>query len=352
MASARTRRRALRQSRLETRVRYGPETRGLAELAAENRDTLDFSVNAARGTAAGITQAIREASPITKRVFDRAEGSLGDVYSDVPTEGMGGLMSQVAARERAQAFGHVEEGRADALADLQSRKVSAEEGRAYAVQNAIAQFREGEQKIGRQRQGLAGDKAAFRLGAFQDIMNDEQQLALERRRIRISAQSERRQQRATEADITGIDPATGLPTAGEQNRRRDDVRADAEAKDKGGKGKLTAGEKTKHQGIVAEIQEAAAVARRARKGGAKWSDIGYGMTQPKDKDNPNGGYGQLVTRAAIELGRSGKISQSTMRALKARGFFPRRAPAGWRQGGRNRVVEGGRDRVLELVNGL
>jgi hypothetical protein len=317
----------MRQARWETRVRYGPEIRALSELAAENRDTLDLSLHQAEGTAEGITAAVREASPITKRIYDRAQGSLEDTYSDVPTEAMGGLMQQVAARERAQAQEHVSEGRTDSLQDLQDRKVRAQEGRAFAVTNALNTYRSDQEKVGRQKAALAGDAAAFTLGAFEDLKGEARQLAMDRARLRLSRQTEARQQRATEADITGIDPRTGRLTADELNRQRDDERA---GRDKRGP---TAGERSKHQGIVAEIQEATGQARKLRKGGDQWNEIGSVMTLPRGEDNPFGGYGQLVTRAAIELARSGKVSASTMRALKARGFMPRRAPRGWRTPG-------------------
>jgi hypothetical protein len=294
--------------------------------------------------------------PDTTKVYDSARGSLADIYSDVPTEGMGGLMAQVAARERALSQGHVEQARAGALEDLQDRKVRAQEGRAFQVQNAISTYRQDQKKVGRQMGALAGDAAAFRLGAFQDLMRDEDQMAMERARIRISRQAERRQQRQTQADITGIDPRTGQLTADERNRQRDDALARQReqrqaAKDAKGGGP-SAGERSKHRDIVGEIQEAAAQARRLRKGGDKWGEIGQVMTLPRNEKNPFGGYGQLVTKAALELSRGGKISQSTMRALKARGMMPRRAPSGWRSRSGGESVRRAGDRAVNVLGNL
>ena len=328
---ARGRRRRLQQARLETRVRYGPELRGLNELSADARDALNFDIDASRGAAAGILAAIDEATPRTRSIYDRAQGSLDDIQGEVDQYGgLTGLYADAAVRERAAAESGVAEARAGALSDLLDRKVGAEEGRAYAVQNAISTYRDSQRKIGRQKQGLRGDMAAFTLGTFRDLTQSDRQLAMERRRLALSERADRRSARKTEADLTGIDPATGLPTAQEQNRRRDDARADKK-KDgkKDGKKGLTRGQISDHQGIVSAIQDAKRDAQSARGIGAKWGEVKQGLSAKESDDNPYGGHGPLISQAAVELARYGHLRESTIRALRARGFIVKRAPKPW-----------------------
>jgi hypothetical protein len=188
---------------------------------------------------------------------------------------------------------------------------------------------------------LAGDAAAFTLGSMRDLIKAEDDMAMERRRIRISERAERRQQRAAIADITGIDPKTGQPTAIARDRAEDnalarekEARQAREAKNGGkGKGGITAGQRTKHQGIVGDIQDARERAKDARRLGVTWRQVELGLRSPRSEDNPYGGHGPMVSRAAVELARTGRISASTMRALKSRGLLPRRAPSGWRRSG-------------------
>lgn len=337
---ARKRRQRLRESRLQSRVRYGPELRGLSELAAEARDTLEFDVDASRGAAAGILSSIDDARPRTKQIYARADEQMDAADADLARHGaMTGLFADAAAREEAGAERRVAESRAGALSDLASREVGAEEGRAFAVRNAVSDYRKRQDEIGRQRQGLKGDMAAFQLSTYQQLSQDDRQMRMDERRLRQSARTERRMARQTEADITGIDPATGLPTAGERDRQHDNALGDRterrQERNQRAQGGHTAGQIKDHRGIVSSIQDARADAARMRRNGAKWSQIRQGLVLKRDEDpdsntyNPIGGHGPVISRAAVELARYGHLSDSTIRQLRARGYLPDMTP-GWR----------------------
>lgn len=317
-------------------MRYGPELRGLQELEADARDTLEFDVNASRGAAEGIEAAIDAARPRTRRIYDQAAGSLADIDADLDAHGgLTGLFADATEREQAAAQGRVAESRAGALTDLASREVQAEEGRAFAVRNAISEYREKQDKLGRQEQGLRGDMAAFRLSTLEDLEQADRSFGLEEQRIKISERNAARQERATEADITGIDPQTGLPTAGELNRLRDDERAAAKERRRKERGGHTQGEITSHRSIVTSIQEARADAERGRELGFRWGEVNELLRRKRDEDQDSsnfnliGGHRPLLSQAGVELARYGHLSDSTMRALRARGYLPDRAPNSW-----------------------
>lgn len=321
------------QVNLDARVRFGPESRALQELEQSARDTRDFEVRSARGTAAGLQAAIQAAIPGVRRTYAESERSLAQTAAEVDLGGeVSPLMAAVLEREEAGADRRVAEAKAGDLADMTARKVSAAEGALYATNAANQAYRTDLGKIQRQKVGLAGDVAAFKLGAIADAREAKQDLAMERRRLQLAIQSEERQQRQTEADLTGIDPRTGQMTADERNRVRDDRRARENAKDDG-KGGPTAGEKSKHQDIVADIQDAKRSAREYRRQGAPWRGVREWLSRSKSEDNPHGGYSPLVAQAGIELARYGDIRPGTLKALKARGLMPRRTPPGWRDKG-------------------
>lgn len=324
-------RRRLQRANLETRVRYGPELRGLRELAADARHDYHFDVDASRGAAEGIIAGIDAATPRTRQIYDRAAGALDTTEREIEQYGgLEGLFADATHREHAGAEERLTEARAGALSDLVERKVGAEEGRAYAVQNAAATYHDKQDQIGRQKQGLRGDMGAFKLATLRGLADADRDLAMERRRIRLSERTERRQSRKTEADITGTDPSTGLPTAQERNRVRDDRRQARKDKQKNGKNGLTRGQITDHQGIVGDIQDARRDAQELRRIGAHWNEVRQGLHASKSDDNPYGGHGPLVTQAGVELARYGHMRSSTIRALRARGFLPKRAPRSWK----------------------
>jgi hypothetical protein len=327
----------LQQVNLDTRVRFGPERRALQELELQARDTRDFEVRSAEGSAEGLIAAIRAATPDVRRAYSEADAALDATNADIELAGeVSPLMQQVLERESAGADRRVAEAQAGDLSDMASRRVQAREGAVYATNAANAKYATDLEKIQRQKQGLAGDIAAFKLGSIQDAREAAQEMAMERRRLQLAIQGERRQRRETTADLTGIDPVTGQMTADERDRQNDNALArEREARmrrgDRGGGGP-SAGEKSEHRDIVSGIQEAAAQARQLRKGGDPWRAIRQVMTLPRSTDNPYGGFGHLETRAALELARYGDIRPATLKALKARGLLPKRAPRGWREG--------------------
>lgn len=333
----------LRRAGLETRVKFGPERRALDELEMEGEQQLRHEVKSSQGTAQGIAAMINEVTPQTKQAYRTADASLDAIDADVEaTGGLSGLFEQAAAREQAGQRRQLETGRAMDIADLGEQKVRAHEGALHATRNAFSQYNQDRAQLDRSRIGLAQDAGAFKAATFEDLASAEDQYGVELARLQLARREDRRSQRNMIADITGIDPATGLPTADERERREDGP----------GKRGPSAGEKSKHQGIVEEIQEARERALDLRRDGGKWSEIATILTGPKDKDHPSGGHGGVVTRAALELERHGKLSTSTTRALKARGLLPKRAPRSWRKMSPNeRLAETGRE-GLEAGIGL
>lgn len=323
----------VRQVNLDSRVRFGPELRALQELEQSAQDTRDFEVRSARGTAAGLQAAIDAAVPGVRRTYDESEESLDATREQVDLGGdVSPLMEAVLAREAAGADRRVAEARAGDLSDLAMRKVSAAEGALYATNAANQAYRTDLGKIQRQKVGLAGDIAAFKLGALADAREAKRDMAMEQARLDLAIQSERRQQRQTEADLTGIDPRTGERTADERNRVRDDRRARRNARDDGDDGP-SRGAISDHQDLVARIQDAKRDAAQYRRHGNTWRAARGRLTEPRGQDNPGGGYSPLVAQAGVELARYGDIRPGTLKALKARGLMPRRTPPGWRDKG-------------------
>jgi hypothetical protein len=237
MARRKQRDRLVEQARAETQLRYGPEVRGLRALLAEARTDLKFNLRSERGAAAGIQAATRAALPDIRRIYETAGHSAQQADADVATA-VAGLSPAadsaraVAATESGAAKTRLAEAMARTEADLGRRQIEAASGRAYGERAARQQYASQTGKLRGQQRDLEGEMGLFATTTYRDLSDADRKFRQEGRRIRISLGNLRNTQRSTEADITGIDPATGEPTAAERNRRRDDARADKEKKHK------------------------------------------------------------------------------------------------------------------------
>jgi hypothetical protein len=316
----------LRRAMQEAGLQYGPQIRALSELRQDAAGRYRSGVRAARGSAAGIQQAVREARPVIGDAYADSLASAGVAEQDVGAAlaGLGAAADPfraAVAREQGQASTRIGEARAGALSDLARRSTDAVAGSEYRIQD-LTRRRDSEfGRINRERKGLAAEIGQFTRATYGELKDAKAELDLENAKFQLDLQGAELDRRATLGELTGIDPATGKRTAAERARQREA---------RGGKG-ASRGAVSKHQDLIAEVQDAAATVKRLQKAGSEFPSIGQVMTLPKNADNPYGGFGPLVTRAGVELERDGKISRGTLRQLRSRGLLLKRTPRDWRR---------------------
>lgn len=329
--------RILRRSIAETQLRYGPEQRGIAQLLRQAKGQRRQAVRSAEGTAAGLTRATRAARPGMRRVYGEAERSFEEAGSDVQQSLGAGYAGSAAEREAAGASRRLAESKAGALAELSSREVDVEGAKQYGIQQARTRYQQDRDKITAQARDLEAEMGTYLATTYRDLADAERKYKQEQRRIKLSERDSRRLMRASIADITGVDPRTGAPTAAERERLRADRDRDASRRNtrrtenrlrrEANKPKgPDRGAITKHQDLVAEIQNASRAAKRMRRQGGPWPQIPNELTRNRTQDSPFGGFDELTAQAGVELARNGRLSPRTIRALKARGLLPKRSP--------------------------
>lgn len=219
-------RRYAEQAALEALVRFGPELSGLAELQRTAQGNYATGIAQARQTAAGITSAARAAKPEIVDVYNDAGGRLTQtdrmVAGDLAALGPSGAAIRAAAKvESGASRSRLREARANSVRDLAERRVQAQSGRAFAVQNARRQLVDDLGKVQRRRADVLREQGAFTASTLGDLlqadMDRRTRLAISkmgaRARLQISraglSQSERNSIRSS-----GFDPDTGRPIPG------------------------------------------------------------------------------------------------------------------------------------------
>jgi hypothetical protein len=178
----------LRQAQLETQVRYGPEVSALQELLHQARQDLRQGIAAESGAAEGIKAAANAARPEITRIYGQAgqtqQQANQDVSHDLSTlSSAADPYRAVTSREAAGAKRRLSEAFAGAATELEQRKIGAEQGRAYAVRNHLAQYHQDVGQIHRRRQQLAGEAGAFAQSDYQSLVGAQQKLGMEQARL-------------------------------------------------------------------------------------------------------------------------------------------------------------------------
>jgi hypothetical protein len=163
---ARKRNRFINQAALEALVRFGPELSGLKELQREAIMEYATGIKQAHGAARGIVGTIDQARPGVRKIYDDAGVSAskhasmlsGDV-AQLP--GVANSIKAGAQLEGTHALAALRDAQSAALTDLQSRRVAAKEGEAFAVQRAHTELVDSLAKVLGRKQDLRREQGAF-----------------------------------------------------------------------------------------------------------------------------------------------------------------------------------------------
>lgn len=343
------RRRFYRQAAQDALVRFGPEIAGLLELEHQARSNLKSSVRSARGNARGIIGAVDRARPEIKDVYSDATAQQGVINAQVASH-VGELgpvadsIKAAAAVEAGAASSRIGESRATALADLAQRRVSAQEGRQFAVQQARSTFADEIGQVLRRRQSLGAEIGAFKVSQAAGYRDDAAARALTRRGQNITAANNRRSQAQSERNsqrAAGFDPDTGKPIPG--------GKADPKASKN-----VTQDQINREAGISDKISEAVRWATKLASQGLDRPTVEKALSEGRDASdpkevplhdpvtgkplyNPDGtpktktvpGHAglpkvdsNLLLQAALEIAYDGHVSKRTKARLRQRGVRP------------------------------
>ena len=212
---------ALNQAMLESDVAFGSQEHALAQLLRQTGTDYKSRVRIERGAARGVIAATRKTIPKVKRDYSRANAARVAAQETVNSKlatlsPIADDIKAASAREAGLHRTQLAQQRASTLGELRSRIVDAKAARQFALVNARQERDADRAKIIEDIQALQGQKGKFTIASARTAHNAN-------RNFRLSKKRERRMARKDEAALTGIDPKTGLPTADEQNRRRDDA---------------------------------------------------------------------------------------------------------------------------------
>jgi hypothetical protein len=200
-------RRFYQQAELEALLRYGPELRALEEIALQARKTFKGTKRSAKANARAITNAVDAAEPRVADIYQDAGQSL-NAYQDAA----GGPVAAgtPAALEQAAAAQRLTESQALVQTELAQRRVGAQEGKQFAIQQARSQFADEIGQVLRQRRGVAKEAGAFTALTGRELYQDAAQRRADRRMSLLGLQQDERQSLRS----SGIDPDTGAPIPG------------------------------------------------------------------------------------------------------------------------------------------
>jgi hypothetical protein len=337
-------RRFYQQAELEALLRYGPELRALEEIALQARQTFKGTKRSAKANARAITNAVDAAEPRVTDIYSDAGQSL-NAYQDAA----GGPVAAgtPAALEQAAAAQRLTESQALVQAELAQRRVGAQEGKQFAIQQARSQFADEIGQVLRQRRGVAKEAGAFTALTGRELYQD----AVQRRQDFRLAQGRLNQSERQSIRSSGIDPDTGMPIPG--------GRLDPDANNKPGdqtpaangrKPKLT---QLQRNDAASKYETAASRAATLRDNDIPFDAALKALTEGvpgkdetpvydpvtgKRKLNPDGtpviqkgrpevkpvSAPPLLVRAALEMAYYGYIRRDTAKKLRQRGINPKK----------------------------
>jgi hypothetical protein len=209
---ARRRNRFINQAALEALVRFGPELSGLKELQREAIMEYATGIKQAHGAARGIVGTIDQARPNVRKIYDDAGVSAsrhasmlsGDVAA---LPGVANSIKAGAQLEGTHALAALRDAQSAALTDLQSRRVAAKEGEAFAVNRAHSELVDSLAKVLGRKQDLRREQGAFTALTSRELRQAAQEradnLSIARGRIRATERGQnvtKRGQDVTHAD--------------------------------------------------------------------------------------------------------------------------------------------------------
>ena len=328
----------LQQATDEATTVFGPQKFALDELLRGYRSDVKRGVQADEGAARGIIAATKAASPIVKRVYDRAGEATGVVDRDLagqlaPLSPAADPYRAVAARESAGTRRRMEESEAGALSELQQRRVGAQQGRGYAVGNLIGEYRQNAAKVRRSRVDLARQQAAHIGATFGDLKEARQKARMEERDFQLelskfaqatqnanrddrrAAREDRRQARAERQRIA-------LQRRGQNVTIRGQNLTDRRAQSGGGSGGGSSLTPTQRRNYKRDYQKAVALLRTDPKWSPKRADAFVDALTANGTPRP-------ISRAAVDRLVRGGTSPKVAR--RVRGQFGIRVPVSGRR---------------------
>lgn len=195
-------------------VRYGPEISALTALMRQAEDDYQQSVRGAKSTAQLIQSSVDRAAPTVRAAYDRSQGeatqAFGIAAPDLAALPAGSPFRAVAGIEQAGLTGRLAEQAASTTAELQDRRVAAQEGSQWAQQAARRQLSSDRGKISQRATDLAGEQGAFTASTIQDLIGSDAKA----RQDAAAAQGRLDQSERNSVRSSGIDPDTGQPIPG------------------------------------------------------------------------------------------------------------------------------------------
>lgn len=177
----------LARALLEAEQRYGAQGAALRTLLSEHAAAYTRTRRTNASTARGIVAATQQARPEMSQAFDQALGSSQAARSALGVD---------TADPQAQAYTRrVSEQRSQALNALTDRATRAEEGRAFANQQARSEYMGGKAKIQGQIADLLRESGQATATRYADLLDEQRKVSLEEAKFR----EERRSNRASEA---------------------------------------------------------------------------------------------------------------------------------------------------------
>lgn len=165
----------LQRALLESEMKYGSQGAALRSLLSELAGSYSRTRRTNASTARGIVAATQQARPEMAQAFDQALGSSQAARSALGVD---------TADPQAQAYTRrVGEQRANALNALTDRATRAQEGQAYANQQARAEYMGGKAKIQGQLADLLRESGQATATRYADLLDEERKVALDEARL-------------------------------------------------------------------------------------------------------------------------------------------------------------------------
>ncbi len=164
------------QAQLASELRYGRERSGIAELLREAQGSLKANTALEEGVARGVSEATKAAQPRVAKGF--AEASLASMQAkglldaDFSKIGAGADPYRAAsAREHSGSQRRLNELAHVANAELERRKVAAQEQRSFGLRKAQDTYESDRAKLGGRLQDISREEGAFIASTFGDALS-------------------------------------------------------------------------------------------------------------------------------------------------------------------------------------
>lgn len=196
------------EAALQALVRFGPEESGLKAAQREAAGAYKTTVRQADATSAGIRYAIDDVRPDVQTSYDAAglqAARAAHVADDSLGAGVPDSLKAAIGAERAGFTSRLGESRAQALTELDTRKVQAVEGAGFAKSNARRELASTLTKLFERRQDLRREKGAFTVATAGQLKTAAQ----DRADTIANQEAGRGQQERNSLRSAGIDPDTG-----------------------------------------------------------------------------------------------------------------------------------------------